>query len=286
MRPDMFEVLTERARCGSKDNVTSRIRAKTKQTEVDDLPAFEGRGRAVGSIVGCWSRRDGGSINSNILERFLNSNVGRPWDKVFSEFSEHIKITSRRWTEREIFKRFEWILHESVMLAVPDKNGSNIWDLRRGYYLSNGDLYIHPKTGILLRVKQKRQNTLPKLPDLPRMISAWQILIQRDLNKEDSDRRDRQVRQNRRPEEEEEEPNLVWYLVDLAPIPGFSSLWHIQQFGWPEEARNLHDVFFGSLQNSDISSLERLYKKLGVYGKRKKQLNRREMKRYGVWRQK
>src|SRR5262245_19799390 len=88
MRPDMSKVIVERPRHGSSD----RTRAKRRRREVrrlglDALPRREGIKRLRGGTK---------HLNEHLapLRRYLESQVGRPWDKVFSEICAHINRNS------------------------------------------------------------------------------------------------------------------------------------------------------------------------------------------------
>jgi hypothetical protein len=86
MRADMGKVLVERPRPGSREGsrpqkgYRKRLR---KEFESGDPPARER-----------MTHRSGGTrfFNEHLapLRRFLNSNVGRPWDKVYSEICKHV----------------------------------------------------------------------------------------------------------------------------------------------------------------------------------------------------
>jgi hypothetical protein len=77
------------------------------------------------------------------LTRFLESKVGQPWNKVYSEicaFADH-----RSNKGRNILRRLEWIIYDSVQMInnepyVVHRNGNQ-------YHIHG--LYIHPETGIL-----------------------------------------------------------------------------------------------------------------------------------------
>ncbi len=86
MRADMGKVLVERPRVGSR----SRGPCKGYNTHVrrcleagDSPPKFEGIKRRAGNTK---------SFNEHLgpLRRFLDSNVGRPWDKVYAEICKHV----------------------------------------------------------------------------------------------------------------------------------------------------------------------------------------------------
>ena len=89
MRPDMAKVIVERPRFGSRTRGTPKGYRRTLQRLGDEgLPHREGMKR----------RHQGNtkSLNEHLgpLRRYLDAQVGRPWDKVFSEICAHIDRAS------------------------------------------------------------------------------------------------------------------------------------------------------------------------------------------------
>ncbi|MGQ0531270.1 MAG: hypothetical protein ACT4OF_01090 [Caulobacteraceae bacterium] len=89
----------------------------------------------------------------NPLKRYLASNVGRPWNKVYSEISEHLKATST--VQQHVrdhlddFVATKTRMRSGVVIVTPRFGGerqlSEDWSL----------YYVHPRTG-LLRKNEKR----------------------------------------------------------------------------------------------------------------------------------
>src|SRR6266536_2639198 len=79
MRKDMSRVIVERPRLGG-----GRHR-KGRAVPLEDLPKQEGIGRPY---TGDWK-----TLNENLspLRRYLERQVGRPWNKVYSEISRHLR---------------------------------------------------------------------------------------------------------------------------------------------------------------------------------------------------
>ena len=84
MREDMFKVIVERPRVGGKGSRKGRVQA------VDLLPSRIGMRRAA------KESGDHKMLNENLapLRRYLGKQVGRPWNKVYSEICAHLKSTS------------------------------------------------------------------------------------------------------------------------------------------------------------------------------------------------
>jgi hypothetical protein len=81
MREDMARVIVERPRLGG-----GRTR-KGRAIAFDDLPAQEGMRRRYGRFG------DRKMLNENLapLRRYLDRQVGRPWDAVYSEIARHLR---------------------------------------------------------------------------------------------------------------------------------------------------------------------------------------------------
>src|SRR6202167_2708355 len=106
-----------------------------------DMPLHEGmrRGHAL--------RGDRKDLNENLapLRRYLERQVGRPWDKVYSEIAAHLRVDS---TVQQHVRD-----HLRDFVAVKARRGINSW---RGF--SGGlwyqRLYVDPLTGLLCRTDQ------------------------------------------------------------------------------------------------------------------------------------
>jgi hypothetical protein len=88
--------------------------------------------------------------NPHLLRRYLQSQVGRPWNKVYSE------IRSNPDSRRGIGVR---ILHQIKNLVATDCFLENKQVLRPGWGWGPyppRDFYVHPKTGLLCRPRPRR----------------------------------------------------------------------------------------------------------------------------------
>ncbi|MFN0108905.1 MAG: hypothetical protein ACKVZH_08620 [Blastocatellia bacterium] len=81
------------------------------------------------------------------LRRFLRSNVGRPWDKVYSELSQH--LDKRKATGIHIFDHARWEVEQECFVDEDGKVRSS-----RGHRLVSG-LYVHPVTKLLCWSNEK-----------------------------------------------------------------------------------------------------------------------------------
>lgn len=92
MRNDMFKVIVERPRAGSREKF-SNIRHNSKMNDyLDESTSSKIGMRRLRGISG----KDRKYLNENLqpLVRFLHSRVGNSWDQVFSEICENIDTDS------------------------------------------------------------------------------------------------------------------------------------------------------------------------------------------------
>jgi hypothetical protein len=139
MRKDMSKVIVERPRTGG----SYRRKGRTEVVRDDD-------GAPLRVRVASKPRRTK-SLNENLapLRRFLESNAGRPWNKVRSEISAHLKPTST--VQQHV------IDHLGDLVALDAELIDGELSVRRRFgravplATSGYRLYVHPKTGLLLK---------------------------------------------------------------------------------------------------------------------------------------
>lgn len=145
MRKDMYKVIVERPRRGG--GYRSEM---PMPVDLDDSPKQEGLKRRHRSRK--W-------LNENLrpLERYLASQVGRPWDKVYSEICAD--IDRRNTVQQHIHQHLE----DFVAVTVLNIDGVLYEKDRRGprqpldrYWASR--FYVDPESG-LLRVNRLRNRT-------------------------------------------------------------------------------------------------------------------------------
>jgi hypothetical protein len=144
MRADMHKVVVERPRHGSRrtNRKWGQRLAFAPDSDYDDQPKFvsSARGRQYGNDHKSFSDVLGP------LEGFLRSNIGRPWNKVFSELRQGLDV--RKVTGRHIFEHLEWMVETDCWIG-PDRKvytrGSNWW---------TSGFYVHPTTGLLCFIQR------------------------------------------------------------------------------------------------------------------------------------
>jgi hypothetical protein len=154
MRDDMAKVLVERPR------IKAFKARKGRRQNLDDLPAHEGmrRGHA-------W-RGDRKELNENLapLRRYLGSQVGRPWSKVYSEIAEHLRVDST------VQQHVRGHLRDFVAIT-PRRNINNRWSSFRGSIWWQ-EFYVDPRTDLLCRTdrlpeERARRRARDNRPSLP-----------------------------------------------------------------------------------------------------------------------
>ncbi len=152
MRKDMSKVIVERPRTGR--SAAGKRPGRTRVLTGDD-------GEPLGAVKGAREPKRKAQktkqLNEtlNPLKRYLASNVGRPWDKVYSEISEHLKPTST------VQQHVRDHLEDFVAISTRMKGGVVVMTPRYGGERAISDssalYYVHPRTGIL-RHNENRTN--------------------------------------------------------------------------------------------------------------------------------
>jgi hypothetical protein len=139
MRKDMYKVIVERPRRGKeRDAIAARLR--------NDL---DGPMR-LGTRAGYGYR----SLNENLapLRRYLHAQLGRPWNKVFSEICSG--LDRRNTVQQHIHQH----IHDFIAIDVAIRDGrlvdlaALLGFLRRESGISQ-ELYVDPRTGLIRQNK-------------------------------------------------------------------------------------------------------------------------------------
>jgi hypothetical protein len=138
MREDMAHVIVERPRLGG-----GRAR-KGRSLPWEDLPKQEGMQRPY------VCARHEKSLNENLapLRRYLEKQVGRPWNKVYSEISRHLRVDNPvQQHVRDHLSDFVAIKPRRRAGVVYGLGGDKEWRYRLWYQ----PLYVDPRDGLLKR---------------------------------------------------------------------------------------------------------------------------------------
>lgn len=149
MRPDMAKVLVERPRRGGCRGAVKGYRRDRQRIALEDQASREG--------IAARSRGGTKWLSDHLgpLRRFLRSNVGRPWDLVYSEICAHVRGGP---AVREHFLRhvFEYVERHVVEIdGVLCHAGS--WGYGRPLGIwQRHQLYVCPRSGLLRSVDRRR----------------------------------------------------------------------------------------------------------------------------------
>jgi hypothetical protein len=137
MREDMYKVIVERPRKGGRsDSSEARI-----------YRASEDVNSKIGIKKGLRHRK---SLNENLspLKRWLQAQVNRPWDQVYSELSAN--IDRRNTVQEHIYAHLDQLVERQTWLAGGKVIALGGWPkLFRPIEQSYAKLYVHPVSGIL-----------------------------------------------------------------------------------------------------------------------------------------
>jgi hypothetical protein len=191
MRADMAKVIVERPRKkGCAWHKPKGYRRQLRRYGEDGPPRREG-------IKACW-RGNIKLLNEHLgpLRRYLGSQVGRPWDKVFSEICAHIDRSSAVQDHVRDHVADYVTVHALLIDGVPcDGEGGRHYG-KPLHQFGYRPWYVCPRTGLLRQVKAaggKRQRR-PKEEGPPKVVPVGDTL---------------QCRFH----------NGAWHLVTLKPLP-------------------------------------------------------------------
>lgn len=147
----MKKVVVERPRWGSRQR-NSKFGARLRYVPDHDYDEQPKKARGFESYTG-GSRKSFTDVLGPLV-RYLHKNVGRPWDKVYSEVCSG--LDKRRTTGIHI------VQHVKDMVATSCRCGTDgkIYTVQYGEHEVTG-FYVHPRTGLLCetRVESKRERT-------------------------------------------------------------------------------------------------------------------------------
>lgn len=157
MRKDMAKVIVERPRSNRGYAFPRSVPVEGKRLTLEDLPSRHGIRRV-------WRNGTRKMLNENLapLRRFLRTNVGRPWNKVYSEICQQINRDSA--VQLHVWQH----LMQDVCLDPHVISG----DVQRGFFGWRWFVrfYVDPKTGLLgENVSQRPPWRRPRPPNPDRI---------------------------------------------------------------------------------------------------------------------
>lgn len=152
MRKDMGKIITEKPRRGSSArNAKTRMSIKWKGQDGDyDIPQKQSSAR---HRVHGYNAKEFTDVLGP-LYRYLDKQVGRPWNKVYSELCAF--LDKRKVTHAHVFTHIDGYVEKDVYKGV-----DGLWHSRPyGGLIGDryGGLYVHPKSGLICRQKIKEKD--------------------------------------------------------------------------------------------------------------------------------
>jgi hypothetical protein len=250
MRSDMSKVIVERPRHGSRGKLVNRPRVKNDEL----LPSKLGVKRDA------WMRGASKTLNENLnpLKRYLEKQVGRPWNKVWAEVCANLKPSST------VQQHVRDHIPDFVAIKTSFKDGE-IWvhdRWSRGPLKgSHVKLFVDPKSGLLRRNKH------------------WVSWAAKTRAKRAADEKARAARM--RIISPTKQLHLfddgAWWEVTLAPVPT-----GLQETKTPQGVRRYtyELAVSDSVLGPELSKLgrEELYGRPGVFAVSKRQLSKKEIR--------
>ena len=263
MRDDMYELIIERPRWGSRwlkyPRRAKRVDAKVIAREDPDKLVSK-----VGMKRGAKAARVYKNLNENLapLQRYLESQVNRPWDKVWSDISANLEsgntVQQHVRDHVEDFVAFRSFVRDGAVFTV-SRYGRPcpLAETRQR-------LYVDPRTGILCKNKHYK---------------SWQRQGRDDRAAKASERatRMREIAPDTQLHKFEERG---WWEVKLAPVPKIRVPSVTSYRGYYETYDSVTDVVL-SAGLTDMPSRE-LYAREGVYAVAKRQLSKKDLAALGL----
>jgi hypothetical protein len=251
MRGDMPKVIVERPRSGSR----MRLRNRARVEDDERLPSKLGMKRDA--------RERGGyrMLNENLapLRRYLEAQVGRPWNKVWSEICENLKPSNT------VQQHVRDHIGDFVATKTSLKDGE-VWVHHHRWSRgplkgSHVKLFVDPKSGLLRKNKHWR---------------SW-TAVARARKAQEAKAREARMRIVSATRQLHLLDDGAWWEVTLASVPT-----------GVEEVKTRHGVrrhtFEKAVEDAvlraGLSGLDRaaLYGRAGVYAVAKRQLSKKEMR--------
>lgn len=254
MRKDMAKVIVERPRSG-------RAAAGMKPGRTRALVDDDGepiRAKGAREPKGRETKTKYLNETLNPLRRYLEGNVGRPWSKVYSEISEHLKPTST--VQQHVRDHIEDFVAVKTRMRAGEVFVTGRWGRPAALKDAHQHLYVHPRTGLLRKNEHWKR---------------WGA-----KRKEEAIRRDAARAKRMRELSATKQLhcfNDVWWEVTLAKVKTHRKI-------VDGRVHHFEERFVDVVQRAKLSSLPlaELYAKPGVYAAAKRQLGKAELKKLGL----
>ena len=146
MRSDMAKVVTERPRRGH-GNPGKKWGRRLRKSEYDAEDHGQSRAPIARHHQYGWNAKEFSDLLGP-LRRYLRKQVGRPWDKIWSEITRN--LDSRSLSGQHIFDHIGWEVEQHVWLS----SGGSLYHNRWSGVLPVSGLYVHPTTRLLCYTRE------------------------------------------------------------------------------------------------------------------------------------
>lgn len=252
MRNDMAKVIVERPRLG---RAAAGLRPGRSRALVDDDGVVV-RAKGAREPTGRVQKTKMLNETLNPLKRYLEAQVGRPWNKVYAEISQHLKPTST------VQQHVRDHIGDFVAINTRMQDGEVWVDGRWGRPTKLAGswhrLYVHPRTG-LLRRNEKRPTRARMARELREAAAAARAARMREI--------DARTQLHLF--------DAAWWEVKLAAIP------HVKTVDAKGRPIVVPGRYVDVVRRAQFSTLpgEKLYGRTGVYAAEKRQLSKAEIRR-------
>lgn len=184
MRKDINKVICERERSGSRDYMGSN-KGFEKQyyfRHDDDRNEEFAQLEALPKKEGMMTRLHGGyggrTFGENLgpIRGMIESNVGKNWDKLFSDLCKlapptgnNVQRHAHQHIDNYIIRETKWIDGQVCVEDLNNKYYHDAWvplkiyvNNNRSRFSRNQQYYVHPKTRCVMRIKRPKQQNGPK----------------------------------------------------------------------------------------------------------------------------
>lgn len=250
MRNDMYKVIVERPRRGGFHS---------------SRPPYDRKDERQRESLKFRHRHDPKWLNENLrpLERYLERQVGRRWDFVYSELCA--RVDRRNTVQQHIHQHIDDFVAMKVLEIDGDFHVMQNWGGLKPLTEVWQRLYVDPRNGCLMRNEAAITLRLQRHREHCLVVRARQAGWQAEVRKLDERTQLRRI-------------DGVWYEVELAPVPPRDDT-HKPVQG----KRNLERLFpFDAVAHKRVDhrcngDRCRMYGKCSLYARNKRQLGREEL---------
>ncbi|UOF15694.1 hypothetical protein IEQ11_03215 [Lysobacter capsici] len=250
MRNDMYKVIVERPRRGGGNTPRAR-----PPRDLDDHPSHEAMKYRYGNRK--W-------LNENLrpLQRYLQGQVGRRWDFVYSELCA--RVDRRNTVQQHIHLHLE----DFVAMQVFDIKGTRYvmqnWRGLQPLAEARHELYVDPDNGCLMRNEAAIRLKIERHREHRLAVHARQAEWEPGVRKLDATTQLRRI-------------DGIWYRIELMPMPEPSVSPGPQRRPRTLPRTDVYDAVTHCLAKNCASARWRMYGTSAVYAHRKLQLSQSEL---------